>query len=419
MLPVHLKGMKCIYSAGLWFYYLGILLASIFNPKARLWIRGRKGIFRQLSNTIQNDPVIWFHVASLGEFEQGRPVMEEIKHRYNHYKILLTFFSPSGFEIRKNYNGADYIFYLPLDTKYNARRFIRLVKPTMAFFVKYEFWYYYIHELDNNQIPVYLISAIFRPGQVFFSWYGGWFRKMLYCFNHLFVQTEQSLDLLHGISVNNVTLAGDTRFDRVLQIASGTKEIPMAAGFKGDQPCLIAGSTWPYDEDLLLQYINDFHGQAKFIIAPHEVNEEHIQKIIQQLKKSYVRFSEAFETEVPVKQVLIIDNIGMLSSLYRYGNIAYIGGGFGKGIHNILEAATFGLPVVFGPNFSKFNEAFELIGLGGAVSIAAFEDLKIILDRWFDSADERNRTGQISKAFVRKNAGATAMILNRIFSNPV
>src|SRR4030042_4603349 len=189
--------MKCIYSTGLWFYYLGILWASIFKPKARLWSRGRKGIFRQLSNTIQNDPVIWFHVASLGEFEQGRPVMEEIKHRYNHYKILLTFFSPSGFEIRKNYNGADYIFYLPLDTKYNARRFIRLVKPTMAFFVKYEFWYYYIHELDNNQIPVYLISAIFRPGQVFFSWYGGWFRKMLYCFNHLFVQTEQSLDLLH------------------------------------------------------------------------------------------------------------------------------------------------------------------------------------------------------------------------------
>jgi 3-deoxy-D-manno-octulosonic-acid transferase len=408
--------MKCIYSAGLWIYYLGILTASIFNLKARLWISGRKKIFRQIHEKVKNGPLIWIHVSSLGEFEQGRPVMEEIKRRYKQYKILLTFFSPSGYEIRKNFSGADYIFYLPLDTKRNARCFVYLVKPAMAIFVKYEFWYHYIHQLHKSKIPVYLISGIFRPDQIFFRWYGSWFRKILRYFNHLFVQTQESLDLLHQITVNNATLAGDTRFDRVLQIASATREMPLAASFKGQSPCLIAGSTWPDDESFLLQYINEYEGQAKFIIAPHEVQEEHIQKITQQLKKSFVRFSMAGENNMADKQVLIIDNIGMLSSLYHYGDIAYIGGGFGKGIHNILEAATFGLPILFGPHYTKFNEAVELIRLGGAVSFTAMADFKANLNRWLDTAEERIRLGKISKDFVHKKAGATNIIVNQLFS---
>ncbi len=408
--------MKCIYSAGLWIYYLGILTASVFNPKARLWIRGRKGIFHQIRERVKDDPLIWVHVASLGEFEQGRPVMEEIKRRCQQYKILLTFFSPSGYEIRRNYGGADYIFYLPLDTRRNARRFIQRVKPAMAIFVKYEFWYHYIHQLNRNRIPVYLISGIFRQDQVFFRWYGGWFRKILLHFNHLFVQTEESLDLLSHIKVNQVTLAGDTRFDRVLQIASATREIPLAASFKGHGPCLVAGSTWPGDEVFLLSYINEYKGQAKFIIAPHEIQEEHIQKITQQLKKPFIRFSLARDASIADKQVLIIDNIGMLSSLYRYGDIAYIGGGFGKGIHNILEAATFGLPILFGPNYAKFNEAVELINLGGAVSFTAMDALKARLDHWLDDPEERVRLGLISRDFVHRKAGATSIIINQLFS---
>jgi 3-deoxy-D-manno-octulosonic-acid transferase len=408
--------MKCIYSAGLWIYYLAILTASIFNLKARLWIRGRKRIFRQIQEKVKNGPLIWIHVASLGEFEQGRPVMEEIRRRYKQYKILLTFFSPSGYEIRKNYSGADYIFYLPLDTQRNARRFVHLVKPAIAIFVKYEFWYHYIHQLHKSKIPVYLISGIFRPDQIFFRRYGSWFRKILGYFNHLFVQTGESLDLLYQITVNNVTLAGDTRFDRVLQIASAAREIPLAASFKGQGPCLIAGSTWPDDESFLLQFINEYKGGAKFIIAPHEVQEEHIQKITQQLKKSFVRFSMAGENNMADRQVLIIDNIGMLSSLYRYGDIAYIGGGFGKGIHNILEAATFGLPILFGPRYTKFNEAVELIRLGGAVSFAVMADFKANLNRWLDSAEERIQLGKISKDFVHRKAGATNIIVNQLFS---
>jgi 3-deoxy-D-manno-octulosonic-acid transferase len=407
--------MKYIYSAGLWFYYLGILIASFFNPKARLWIRGRKDVFRQLQEKVKNDPLIWIHAASLGEFEQGRPVMEEIRRRYPAYKILLTFFSPSGYEIRKHYNGADYVFYLPRDTRRNATHFVNLVKPAMAIFVKYEFWYHYIHQLSKSNIPVYLISGIFRPDQVFFRWYGSWFRKILFFFTHLFVQTEESLKLLHSVKVNHATQAGDTRFDRVLQIASAIREIPVASAFKGDIPCLIAGSTWPDDEKFLLQYVNETKNQAKFIIAPHEVQEEHIQRITGQLKKSYVRFSQAEESNVNDFQVLIIDNIGMLSSLYRYGDVAYIGGGFGKGIHNVLEAATFGLPVIFGPRYKKFSEAVELVQMGGACSFSVMEDLANRLDHWLEDSEGRSKMGKISRDFVHRNAGATEIILNRIF----
>jgi 3-deoxy-D-manno-octulosonic-acid transferase len=407
--------MRYIYSAAVWFYGLGIFAASFFNPKARLWIQGRKKIFRQIEDKVKNDNVIWVHASSLGEFEQGRPVIEEIRHRYPQSKILLTFFSPSGYEIRRNYGGADCIFYLPLDTQHNAVRFISLIKPAMAIFVKYEFWYHYLNQLQKNHVPVYLISGIFRPGQVFFRWYGKWFRKMLGYFDHLFVQNRESLALLQGISVNNVTLAGDTRFDRVQQIAASTREIPLAARFKGDRACVVAGSTWPGDENILIRYINSCDEPVKFIIAPHEIHEEHIRRIIQQLKKPFVRFSEATDTSVPDKSVLIIDNIGLLSSLYRYGDIAYIGGGFGKGIHNILEAATFGLPVIFGPNYAKFNEAIELTRLGGAVSFAGTNELQARLNHWLSDKEDRLKAGAISKEFVHRKAGATSVIVNHLF----
>jgi len=407
--------MRYIYSAAIRLYGLGIFAASFFNPKARLWIRGRKGILHQIEDKVKNNCVIWFHAASLGEFEQGRPVMEEIRHRYPVYTILLTFFSPSGYEIRKNFGGADYVFYLPLDTKQNAARFISMIKPVMAIFIKYEFWYHYLFQLHKNQIPVYLISGIFRPGQIFFQWYGKWFRKMLSYFDHLFVQNPESLALLHSLSVNNVTLAGDTRFDRVRQIAASTHEIPVAARFKGDHLCIVAGSTWPGDEDLLIRYINSCNEMVKLILAPHEIHEEHIRRIIQQLKRSCVRFSEAKDNTVPDKQVLIIDNIGLLSSLYRYGDIAFIGGGFGKGIHNILEAATFGLPVLFGPNYVKFNEAVELAGLGGAVSVAGMDELQSCLNHWLSDKADRLRSGLVSKEFVHQKAGATSVILNQLF----
>ena len=407
--------MKYIYSAAIRLYGLGIFAASFFNPKARLWIRGRKGIFSRMEEKVKNNRLIWFHAASLGEFEQGRPVMEEIRRRYPVYTILLTFFSPSGYEIRKNYNGADYIFYLPLDTKQNAARFISLIKPAMAIFIKYEFWYHYLVQLHKNQIPVYLISGIFRPGQVFFQWYGKWYRKMLSYFDRLFVQNHESLALLHSLSVNNVTLAGDTRFDRVRQIAASTHEIPVAARFKGDHLCIVAGSTWSGDEDLLIRYIHSCDETVKFILAPHEIHEEHIRRIIQQLRRSYVRFSEAKENSVSDKQVLIIDNIGLLSSLYRYGDVAYIGGGFGKGIHNILEAATFGLPVLFGPAYAKFNEAVELTELGGAVSVAGMEELRSHLNHWLSNKEDRLRAGKVSKEFVQRKAGATSVIVNQLF----
>jgi len=408
--------MKYFYSAAIWIYGLGILAASFFNPKARLWIQGRKNIFRQIGDTVKNERVIWVHAASLGEFEQGRPVMEEIRHRHPQSKILLTFFSPSGYEIRKNYSGADYVFYLPLDTKNNAIRFISLVKPSMAIFVKYEFWFHYLNQLHKARIPVYLISGIFRPSQIFFRPYGKWFRNMLRFFNHLFVQNEESVSLLKGIAVMHVTLAGDTRFDRVRQISASTREIPLAARFKGGSIGIVAGSTWPGDENFLINFINSCDEPVTLIIAPHEIHEEHIRRIIQQLKKPFLRYSEATDANVTDKRILVVDNIGLLSSLYRYGDIAYIGGGFGKGIHNILEAATFGLPILFGPNYSKFSEAVELIRLGGAVSFTRIEELQSHLNRWISDRTDRLKAGEVSKEYVHRKAGATSVIVDFLFS---
>jgi 3-deoxy-D-manno-octulosonic-acid transferase len=406
--------MVFFYSLGLKFYYLAILLVSLFNRKARLWIRGRKGIFDKIKNQLKpENNLLWFHASSLGEFEQGRPLIEAFKNRNKSIKVLLTFFSPSGYENRKNYKTADYIFYLPPDTKKNAHKFVKLTNPSKAFFIKYEFWYHYLSQLQINNIPVYLVSANFRQNQVFFKWYGGWFRKILHKFTHIFVQNKKSEQLLKQVGLNNVTISGDTRFDRVAEIARQAKKIEIAEKFRQDSLVIIGGSTWDKDEEILVEFINTSSLKIKYIIAPHEIHESNIQRIIKSINNPVIRFSSANAGNINDYQVLIIDNIGMLSSLYRYADIAYIGGGFGVGIHNILEAATFGLPVVFGPNYGKFQEAVDLVESGGAFPVNNFESLKIRFENLLEKI-KKNEAGRISKEYVLKNQGATGKIMDRI-----
>jgi 3-deoxy-D-manno-octulosonic-acid transferase len=353
----------------------------------------------------------------LGEFEQGRPLIEKIKSQYPNFRVVLTFFFPSCYEDCKNYTGADYIFYPPIDSKQNAKQFIESINPSLVFFIKYEYWFYYLHTLHNKGIPTYLCSAIFRPSQNFFKWYGGWFRRMLGYFDHIFVQTTESKALLHTISIQNVTITGDTRFDRVHSIASAAREISEIALFTENKPCLIAGSTWEPDEAILCKYINESATIQKIIIAPHEIDEDHILRLERLIDKNTIRYSQWKDKLSGNFEVLIIDNIGMLSSLYRYGQVAYIGGGFGKGIHNILEAATFGLPVIFGSNYKKFSEAVDLINQGGAFPINTYEQCKQILDNLFTDNVLLQNTGVVAKNFVSKNIGATDKILSAIFQN--
>jgi len=368
--------MTFLYQVGIFFYSIFIQIISVFNDKARLFVNGRKNWAESLSQKIDGKAkYVWVHCASLGEFEQGRPVIEELKQQFPEYKIVLTFFSPSGYEIRKNYPLTDIVAYLPLDTKRNATTFLNIIKPEKAFFVKYEFWYFYISELKRRKIPLYIISAIFRENQQFFKEtpVGKWYRKMLFKVEHFFIQNEKSGELLKTIGISNFTVSGDTRFDRVAAIANSAKEIPVVEKFKGNSLLIIAGSTWKPDEELLAAFINQ--SSLKFIIAPHEVSEGNINRIHQLLKKPAISLSKVSENEIDRFQVLIIDSVGLLSSLYRYGNLAYIGGGFGVGIHNILEAATFGLPVIFGPNYKRFKEAVDLTFEGGAVSVSNHADL--------------------------------------------
>lgn len=404
--------MRTLYNISILVYQLIIKAASLFNSKAKLWLEGRKDIFKKLdakiSDASSGNPVVWFHCASLGEFEQGRPLIEKYKQLHPGTKILLTFFSPSGYEIRKNYPGADFIFYLSADTPSNARRFIEIVKPEAVYFVKYEFWFNYLHELKKKNVPVYLVSGIFRQEQHFFKFYGGWFRKQLGSFSHFYLQNEHSVALLNSIGYKNTTLTGDTRFDRVWEIAKNARAFPLVEKFKGNDAVLIAGSTWREDEKIISAVMPE---GFKLIIAPHETDEKHIEEICRQFSGfSTLRYSKADERNISSAQVLIIDNIGMLSSLYRYAEIAFIGGGFGKGIHNILEAATFGLPVIFGPNYEKFSEAKELIKLGGAFSIAdknEFEKIILLLK----DQQVLKTASHISRYYVESRTGATGKIL--------
>ncbi|HAN19093.1 MAG: 3-deoxy-D-manno-octulosonic acid transferase [Bacteroidetes bacterium GWC2_33_15] len=398
-------------------YYFLILLSSPFNQKAKLWIRGRKNIFNRIKASVNpNDKTAWFHCASLGEFEQGRPLIEAFREKYPGHKILLTFYSPSGYEVRKNYEKADYIFYLPLDTPVNAKRFLNIVNPEIVFFIKYEFWYYLIKETGKRGIPLYLVSGIFREKQLFFKWYGKPFRLMLENFTHFFVQNKTSEKLLKSVGINNTTITGDTRFDRVFSIAQQSKILPLAERFKQNNRVLILGSSWQPDEEIVLTYYNQNKNLFKLIIAPHEIENENINRIIKSVLpgKKVLKYSEANESNIELADILIIDSIGLLSSLYKYGDIAYIGGGFGKGIHNILEAATFGLPVVFGPNYKKFQEAVDLIEQGGAFTISDYTDFKNILDNTLSNPEKLKRTGKVSSDYVEYNKGATFKILNTL-----
>jgi 3-deoxy-D-manno-octulosonic-acid transferase len=402
--------MLLLYNLGLRVYYLLLLLLSLFNKKAALWINGR----RHVKYTSFNQS-IWFHFASLGEFEQGRPVLEQFKIDNPQSKIVITFFSPSGYEIRKNTPLADAVYYLPLDTAQNAHQFIAAINPTLAIFTKYEYWYHYFNELHKQQIPLYIISGIFRPKQVFFKWYGGLHRKMLSFVSHFFVQDEQSKQLLQSININNVTISGDTRFDRVWANAQNPKQIPEIAEFTNNQKTFIAGSTWPADEELIGKLVTQCP-DWKFIIAPHEISEEKIAKLINLLPANSTTRHSLLITNLslPTNQSLIIDSIGMLSSLYQYGDIAFIGGGFGAGIHNTLEAAAFGLPVIFGPNYDRFKEAKDLIKIGAGFSIHGEASLKeVVNDLVNDSTIYDNATKQ-AKGYVANNIGATKAIMNYI-----
>ena len=408
---------KIIYGLILGIFYLGIRIASIFNKKARVWVCGRKGIWQKIYNEAgAKEHIIWFHCASLGEFEQGRPGIEEYRKKDPHAYILLTFFSPSGFEVQKNYKEADSVFYLPLDFRKNAKRFLDLIRPEIVVFIKYEFWYHYLHELWLRGIPTFLISANFRNNQWFFKWYGKPFRKILGFFEHMFVQNEKSVEILASHGLHKVTVAGDTRFDRVFHIAQHREKIPLAEAFKQQKTVVIAGSTWKEDEELLIRYINETERDIKWIIAPHEVHARHIGQIEASLRKTYIKYSVADINSVVDPRVLIIDNIGLLSSLYAYAEIAYVGGGFGTGIHNILEPAAFCIPVVFGPCFKKFQEAIDLIQLGGGVSIRSYEELINIFNTYLNTSEHLKKSGKIACEYVRNKLGATKMIVDNLLN---
>lgn len=405
--------MKLLYNCGIRLMDAGIRCAAPFNDKARLWKEGRRGLFEKLES-LESQRVAWFHAASLGEFEQGRPVIEAFRERCPEYKILVTFFSPSGYEIRKNYSGADCICYLPVDTPKNVRRFMQLVRPEIAVFIKYEFWYNYLTAMQKAGTRLYLISAIFRQDQIFFKPHGGLFRQALSAFTHLFVQDDSSKRLLHEIGIDRVSIAGDTRFDRVYTIASNAKNLPEIERFAQNAPVFIAGSTWPPDEELLLTLI-DRYPAVKFIIAPHEIHPSRIEKLRAAIRRPSLRYTELTpESDLEHAEVLFIDTIGLLSSVYRYGTWGYIGGGFGAGIHNTLEAATFGLPLAFGPRYEAFKEAKELIAAGGAHSISNADELIQWFDSLFQSPDTTQRSGNICKQYVLNHKGATQQIIDEI-----
>lgn len=405
--------MSVLYNIGIYVYVSAARIMSFFDEKARQWTYGRRGWKDLLHQRIVRDEkYIWIHCASLGEFEQGRPVIEAIRKNMPGKKIILTFFSPSGYEIRKNYSGADVVCYLPADTPGNAESFVSMVNPGMAVFVKYEFWNNYTLALRQKGVPLYLISGIFRPDQHFFKWYGSFFKKILFRFTHIFVQDSGSLELLKGIGLKNVSLAGDTRFDRVLEIAGSADKIDKLDMFRGDEKLFLAGSSWKPDEEIISGYINRDPDRMKWIFAPHEIDESNICRLESLFSTSVVRFS-GLTAENTDARVLIIDNIGMLSSAYRYAYIAAIGGGFGKGIHNILEAACWGVPVIFGPNYKNFREAVDLINQKGASSFKTFEEFSDMVDRWLKDEEFYLKSAKTAREFIKQNAGATRVIMSK------
>lgn len=448
-----------MYNIAIYIYLIGVAIGSLFNKKIKKMWRGEREAVDLLKEKV--DPTakyVWFHAASLGEFEQGRPLIEQLRATHPEYKILLTFFSPSGYEVRKNYEGADIVCYLPLDTIRNARRFLRAVHPVMAFFIKYEFWYNYLHILKHRGVPVYSVSSIFRPGQVFFKWYGRNYAKVLRCITHFFVQNEVSLKLLKGIGIDEATVVGDTRFDRVLQIKEQSKELPIVEAFKGingkgsackeepsedackkdlsenackeelsEDACkeelsengckgckvFVAGSSWQPDEDIFIRFFND-HPDWKLIIAPHVIGEDHLSYILDKLQMKAVRYTQATEQSAAEARCLIIDCFGLLSTIYRYGEIAYVGGGFGVGIHNVPEAAVWGVPVLFGPNNKRFQEAQDLLACKGSFEVTDYESFNTIISRLISDDQFRHQCGEASANYVKSRSGATDIIMKSV-----
>lgn len=448
-----------MYNIAIYIYLIGVAIGSLFNKKIKKMWRGEREAVDLLKEKV--DPTakyVWFHAASLGEFEQGRPLIEQLKATHPEYKILLTFFSPSGYEVRKNYEGADIVCYLPLDTIRNARRFLRAVHPVMAFFIKYEFWYNYLHILRHRGVPVYSVSSIFRPGQVFFKWYGRNYAKVLHCITHFFVQNEVSLQLLKGIGIDEATVVGDTRFDRVLQIKEQAKKLPIVEAFKGingkgdackgalsedackddfsedackgdfsEDACkedlsengckgckvFVAGSSWQPDEDIFIRFFND-HPDWKLIIAPHVIGEDHLAYILDKLQMKAVRYTQATEQSAAEARCLIIDCFGLLSTIYRYGEIAYVGGGFGVGIHNVPEAAVWGVPVLFGPNNKRFQEAQDLLACKGSFEVADYDSFNTIISRLISDDKFRHQCGEASANYVKSRSGATDIIMKSV-----
>jgi 3-deoxy-D-manno-octulosonic-acid transferase len=402
--------MKLLYTIIIYVYTGLIKFVSLFNHKAFLWVEGRMDWASKLrERTGARERTIWIHCASLGEFEQGRPVLEMMKEKSPDIKIVLTFFSPSGYEIRKDYPLADYVCYLPADTPRNASEFLSIISPEMAIFVKYEFWNNYIYELSKRDIPLYLISGIFRPDQHFFKWYGWFFRKLLRRFTHIFLQDKRSFDLLQNIGINSISVAGDTRFDRVSQIAAAARELPVIEKFRGAEKIFLAGSSWKPDEEIIARFINSDPSKMKWVFAPHEIDKPNIERIEKLLNTEVVRYSD-FNEESHNARVLIIDNIGILSSAYRYAYIASVGGGFGKGIHNILEPVCWGTPVLFGPNYKGFKEASDLISEGGAFTYQNFEEFSSVVNKWLADSELYKTSSNAAAGYIRRNTGATEKI---------
>lgn len=407
----------------------GIAVASLFSEKVKKMWRGQREAVKVLRESVDPDAkYIWFHAASLGEFEQGRPLMEQIRGEHPEYKLLLTFFSPSGYEVRKDYQGADIICYLPVDTIGNARRFLRTVRPVMAFFIKYEFWYNYLHIMKYRGIPTYSVSSIFRRNQIFFKWYGAAYGRVLRCFSHFYVQNKISRSLLHTIGIDCVSVVGDTRFDRVLQIKAAAKQLPLVEAFVGVSPrpsvleesrlgiapkVFVAGSSWPPDEEIFIDYLNA-HKDWKLIIAPHVIGEDHLKQILDRLGRRTVRYTQATEESARDAECLIIDCFGLLSSVYHYGSVAYVGGGFGVGIHNVLEAAVWDLPVIFGPNNKKFQEAQGLLAAGGGFEIQDSASFGELMTRLEADAGFLRQSGEAAGKFVERMTGATRKILSDV-----
>lgn len=406
--------MMILYNLSVFFLRALFTIAALFQPKAKAFVNGRKNIFKRLEETFRHNtqPVVWMHCASLGEFEQGRTIIEAFKKQLPDYKILLTFFSPSGYEIRKNFAHADHVFYLPWDTSSNARRFISITKPVLSIFVKYEFWYHYSTELKKQNIPLLSVSSIFRNNQLFFKSYGGFYRSILKNFSYFFVQNDASVKLLHTIGLQNCKHVGDTRFDRVIDLTKEKPSIPLVEKFKDNEHTWVIGSCWSEDLDVLAPFINENKGKLKFIVAPHEISESFLSSIEKALQLKTLRFSKADENTAGNYDVLLIDNVGMLSKLYRYGEFAYVGGAFGKGLHNILEPACYGIPVFFGnKNYEKFQEAIDLIMRGGAFEISGYSELRSKYELLISRPENYLIACDVTSLYIKENVGATDAVM--------